>query len=117
LGHRQNGAASNSGPGFSLSLVVSPGEQGLDKGDLGNLPQGTAAPRVLASTFPSVGLAALFVLIASTAHFLDGRMDLAFSIQGFGMCLLNWSILPGIALLLGASPFLKDGQRQPSRNV
>ena len=78
---------------------------------------GDASWRVLSSIFPSLALAAVFAMALVVSLFVDNLDLLAFRLKAFGLVSLNWIIVPGVALVLGALPFLRNSQQQPSREV
>jgi hypothetical protein len=67
--------------------------------------------RVLAATFPAIALAG-FGLVALAADLVvdvwGGRHSVWHTLCGLGSFLLCWVLAPGLALLAGATPFLKS---------
>jgi len=79
---------------------------------------GGAVQRALASSSPALGLCGFLAGCLSLVfvHDLPDSLSLRFmALASWGMFL--WGVLPALALLLGALPFLKGGQRQPARGV
>lgn len=72
--------------------------------------QGLPTARLAAGLFPVFIMLTVMLLILPLGLAIDG-MDF-FRVVAFGIGLINWVALPGIALLLGAAPFLRDSRLQ-----
>ncbi len=76
---------------------------------------GGATQRVLSSVFPSLAFAAVFALALIVSLFVENLDLLRFHLKAFGLVSLNWIIVPGVALVLGALPFLRGTKVQSAR--
>jgi len=65
--------------------------------------------RVFAGISPASPLALFFLGVFPVALVVDSHVPLRLQLSGLGFALLNWSLIPGVALFLGALPFLKQG--------
>ena len=71
---------------------------------------GDAKARLLAAVFPVVSLTCFGLLALAADLIVDvasGRHSIWHTLCGFGSFLLCWVVVPGTALLVGATPFLK----------
>jgi hypothetical protein len=59
-----------------------------------------------AALFPSVIMLCLFSLILPVALIVDQPFT-SLRLVAYAVSILNWVVLPGLALLLGAMPFLR----------
>ena len=75
---------------------------------------GKLLERVLAASFPVLGLTCVMVVAFCTGSVID-RQPLSFRLVAFVVYLLGWGILPGVALLLGALPFLRGDAGESRR--
>lgn len=66
---------------------------------------GTAAARLTACLSPALIMLTVMLLILPWGLAIDGKDFLR--VVTFGVGLINWVAIPGIALLLGAAPFLR----------
>ena len=85
---------------------------------------GKLSHRLLAALAPPIGLLSFIlivsflslpiVLFVSLRHPVNGHSHagLSFYLTGFWTLLVSWMLLPGIALILGAVPFLRNPQGQ-----
>lgn len=71
---------------------------------------GTAAARLTACLSPALIMLTVMVLILPWGLAIDGK-DF-FRVVAFGVGLINWVAIPGVALLLGAAPFVRGQIRQ-----
>lgn len=70
----------------------------------------TRNERLLAGVFPIMTMVAAFFLILPIAMIVDGsRIPEGQLWKGFALATVNWVLLPGVPLLLGALPFLRNG--------
>ena len=71
---------------------------------------GARAESALAALFPVLGIAALLLLLLPIGVLLGGLEDqemlLRLKLAAFGTLILSWVVVPGLALLLGALPFV-----------
>jgi hypothetical protein len=64
--------------------------------------------RVLAGVSPASPVALLCLGVFPVAAVVDSHVPLRMLLSSLGVALLNWSLIPGVALFLGALPFLKQ---------
>ncbi len=67
--------------------------------------------RALAAIFPASPVAPVAMVCLGAfpvALVIDPHVPLRLLLSGFGLGLLNYSLIPGVALFLGALPFLKQ---------
>ena len=72
--------------------------------------QGAASTRLTACLSPVLIMLTVMLLIVPLGLAIDGK-DF-FRVLPFGVGLINWVAIPGIALLLGGAPFLRGRIRQ-----
>ncbi|HMD99157.1 MAG TPA: hypothetical protein VKM93_17750 [Terriglobia bacterium] len=64
--------------------------------------------RVLAGISPASPVAVVCLGVFPVAVVVDSHVSLRLVLSSLGIALLNWSLIPGVALFLGALPFLKQ---------
>ena len=77
---------------------------------------GKLLERVLAASFPALGLTCVMALSFCIGLVLDFRVSLSLRLVGFAVYVLGWGITPCFLMLLGALPFLKrdTGESRPA---
>jgi len=65
----------------------------------------------LASVFPAVALACIILVVFPAALFLDPQVSAVQKVSALALFLLNWGLIPGAALFLGALPFVRKSPR------
>jgi hypothetical protein len=77
---------------------------------------GKLLERVLAASFPALGLTCVMVLISCAHLVFDFRVTPGLPLVAFAVYVLVWGITPCFLLLLGALPFLKrdTGESRPA---
>lgn len=78
---------------------------------------GRVRARIAAGVFPVLMLAGAFFMILPIAILFDRNIPFSMFVTSFGLMLLGWVLIPGVALLLGALPFLRNhaNETSPSR--
>ena len=71
---------------------------------------GPIRSRLAASLSPALIMLALLCLILPWGLYIERLHSL--TLFGFGVGLINWVVIPALALLLGAAPFLKDPETE-----
>jgi hypothetical protein len=69
---------------------------------------GDRRARLVAGLFPSLVLFGAFCLVLVMSVFVDWSVLASIRFVGFAIYICFWVVLPGLALLLGALPFLKQ---------
>jgi len=69
---------------------------------------GNIRGRIVAGLFPATVLGAAMGLAFLVALFVDRQVPLSLKFPAFVIYLLGWSVVPGLALLLGVLPFLQQ---------
>jgi len=64
--------------------------------------------RVLAGISPASPVVVVCLGVFPVAVVVDSHVPLRLLLSSLGVTLLNWSLIPGVALFLGALPFLKQ---------
>ncbi|HEX9760987.1 MAG TPA: hypothetical protein VGA40_08705 [Candidatus Acidoferrales bacterium] len=67
--------------------------------------------RLLAGVLPAAGMLAVFLLVLPVALLVDMPRVGWLVVQSFAISVLNWVLIPGAFLLLGALPFVRNGDR------
>ena len=73
---------------------------------------GSARARLAAGLSPALIMLTVWVVILPWGLLIDGVHF--FQLVGFGLGLVNWVAIPGVALLLGAAPFLGEARPIPA---
>ena len=69
---------------------------------------GNIRGRIVAGLFPATVLGTSMALAFLVALFVDRQVPLSLKLPAFVAYLLGWSVVPGLALLLGVLPFLRE---------
>jgi hypothetical protein len=93
-----------------LWWIVTQPLMGAVSGYLSSRAQGPRAARFLAVLFPSVVMFGLWLIILTILIARGSEQPIQW--ENFGLGLLLWVVVPGLALLLGAWPFLGMHGRQ-----
>ncbi len=87
--------------------------------------QGRVIHRLLAALAPPLGMLGLFLIspfitlaiytVMSLLHYrhVQSSFSLFQFLTAFLVCFVSWVLLPALALLIGAAPFLRKGNRSP----
>ena len=78
---------------------------------------GGFAEQFLAGVFPAVALAILFLSILPVALIVDSHVPKAIVFSSFAIGLLGWVVIPGVALLAGATAILAKDHGTRSRQT
>jgi len=69
---------------------------------------GDRRARLVAGLFPSLVMLGAFCLVLVMSVFVDWSVPAILRVTGFAVYVCFWAVLPGLGLLLGALPFLKE---------
>jgi len=73
---------------------------------------GTLTTRVVAATFPAIVLFCLWAVVIPLGAFAQHNRFVLRHPLSYALGIFVWVVPPGFALLLGAAPFLRDGEHQ-----
>lgn len=71
---------------------------------------GTLMARIVAATFPAMVLFCLWTLIIPISAFAQHNQFVLRHPLNYALGIFVWVVVPGFALLLGAAPFLRQGE-------
>jgi hypothetical protein len=73
--------------------------------------------RWVVALFPVAALTLLFLFTLLASMIVDPHVHILLKVQFFGAMLFSWVAVPGVALLLGALPFLRKGNGNPAQTI
>jgi hypothetical protein len=68
--------------------------------------------RLAAGLFPALMMLAVFCVMLPVGIFVDGNAFIRHHPVNFVLTILNWTALPGLALLVGAAPLCSKSSTQ-----